>query len=90
MSFIGYILLKPTGNVALIYHNSEIIYKINLSKVEKTYYLDVENCKIKVEKGKISIIDSNCKNRICQSTNICLPNKVMIILKTEEYDTQAY
>ena len=90
----GCILLIKSGNasVATVKSNGNTLYTIDLSSVGEPYYLDVK-CesgynKILVEKGKISVCDADCPDKICinQSVDgiypiVCLPHRLVIEVK---------
>lgn len=86
-------------------------YVLITSLNQKYYYpLDQDNTfitkgflgetKIRIKDGKVSVLDSCCKNKICTNSSIskahqvivCLPNKVSIEIKgkEDEIDSVAY
>jgi len=96
---ISYILINNTKTVnndfiATIKHKGKIIKEIDLNKVEKPYNITVEYSYkniIRVEKGKIRFLNSNCPNNTCVShgwlddnndISVCLPNEVSITVKS--------
>ena len=87
------LLLKiNSGNTAVVKSDGRVLYKIQLDKVESPYFLDVKNDrgynKIYVEKGKISVIEADCTDKICvkQSESgiypiVCLPHRLVVEMK---------
>ncbi|HDP76833.1 MAG TPA: NusG domain II-containing protein [Mesotoga infera] len=73
------------SSFAEVYHDGRLIRTVNL-KVDSEFSLAV-GMLIKVEKGKISVIDSDCPDKLCvlqgavDSPNIpivCVPNRIVI------------
>lgn len=89
--------------IAVIKQSGKIIKTIDLNKVttpqEFTIKYNGSNYnKIKVEKGKIAIIDADCPDKICVKTgwiseagqnSVCLPHKLIIEIegKNSKYDS---
>lgn len=90
--------LTPGGTVAVITLDGEEIQRIDLSKVRDPYSIRVESTNggyniVHVEKGKISVTEASCPDKICirqgEISNslkpiVCLPNKMMIIIEDPE------
>lgn len=82
------ILLFPRGtssHVAEIYFDGNLIRTMNL-KEDQQVYLDV-GMLVKVEGGRISVVDSDCPEKLCVSQGaidkpnipiVCVPNKIII------------
>lgn len=73
------------SSFAEVYHDGRLIRTVNL-KVDSEFSLAV-GMLIKVEKGRISVIDSDCPDKLCvlqgavDSPNIpivCVPNRIVI------------
>lgn len=73
------------SSFAEVYHDGRLIRTVNL-KVDSEYSLEV-GMVIKVEGGRISVIDSDCPDKLCvlqgavDSPNIpivCVPNRIVI------------
>lgn len=88
----GFILYFSTQEnyIASIYLNGELIETINLNNVKKSYEINLPHNTILVENGDISVIHSDCPDKLCVkqgkiSDNIfpivCLPNKLVIEIK---------
>jgi len=83
------------GSTAIITQNNEEIERIDLSKVKEPYTIRIDNPNggyniVLVEKGKISVSEASCPDKICMNTGkitnslkpiVCLPNKVMVIIE---------
>lgn len=90
---------------AKIIQNGGLIKVVDLSDVKKSYEFTVENemggfNRIRVEDGKIAVIDASCPDKICVKQGfifngiipvVCLPNKLTISVSGEsgEYDAAA-
>ena len=101
VSWLGITKLKSGKSIANIYQNGLIIKSIDLNKNEKSYEFEIEGENgvkntVKIENGEVSIICSNCPDKICISTGaikdgvipiVCLPNKLIIKIegKQKEY-----
>lgn len=99
------ILLKANNNervVAVIEKNGTVIKKIDLSSVTAPYTLKIDDSPypvtLKIERGKISFINANCPDKLCQKTGaisrvhqsaICLPARVCIHIEGDnnEFDS---
>ena len=90
---------------AVIYIDGEIYQSIELDKVEKNYELDLPcspKAKLLVEKGCISFIQADCKDKLCVSsgklkhrgdTAACLPAKAVVTIENggeKEIDALVY
>lgn len=89
IGFCVFSLFVPQKGIAQIYSDGQLMYEINLSDVEKTYDLIVNNGenynKIRVEHGRISVIDADCPDGLCvkqvygsKQPIVCLPNRLVI------------
>lgn len=77
---------------AVIYQNGEEIYRIDLSKVESDYIVELDSkpaSVVQVKRGAIGYIQSDCPDKLCVSTGmltsrgqtaVCLPAKTVIAL----------
>ena len=86
------------GSVAIITRNNEEIYRIDLSEVKSPYSIRVDNPEggyniVYVEKGKISVSEASCPDKVCVNTGkisdsvkpiVCLPNRVMVLIENEK------
>ena len=89
-----YLNSSDKGQLVTIKSNGEIIETINLDKVSEPYTLNAEYNgynKIYIEKGKVSVIEADCPDKICirQSESesfpiVCLPHKLVIEKNDEE------
>ena len=82
--------------IAEIYHNGQLIQTIDLDAVSDGYEFTIESDHgtyntVRVEPGKIAIIDASCPDHICVRTGYisdslmpitCLPNQVIIKIKS--------
>jgi len=76
----------PGGRVAVITKNGEILHRIDLTAVNKSYTIDIDGNIILVENGCISMQSAECPDKLCVKQGkisnigsiICLPNKVII------------
>lgn len=88
------------GTVVGIYQDGELLYKIDLTRVDEPYeirveYNDSENI-ILVKHNDISVIEADCADQVCvdhgslgnKTPIICLPNRLVIewIDDNEELD----
>lgn len=83
------------GHIAVITQNNQEIERIDLSKVKDSYTIRVDNPDggynmVLVEKGKISVIEASCPDKICVNQGkisdslkpiVCLPNRVMVLIE---------
>ncbi len=86
-----FILNNDSGSIAKISVDGEAIYQIDLSKVDNSYEIPIENNGnrnvVLVENGSISITEASCPDKLCVKQGsishsgypiVCLPNKVII------------
>ena len=83
------------GSVAVITQDGKELQRIDLSKVKNSYTIRVDHPDggyniILVEKGRISVTEASCPDKICirqgkitdsSKPIVCLPNKMMIIIE---------
>lgn len=83
-----------TATVAEIYVDGRLAYSLDLSKDADIELLD-GRMTISVEDGKVFVKDSDCKEQLCVHSSpisgeggmiVCLPNKVVVKVATEEVD----
>jgi len=81
---------------ACIYEDGELVHKINLNNVTKSYTIVIGGNTVLVEKGQISMLEADCPDKVCVKQGaisegaipiICLPNNVLIKLTDDENDT---
>ena len=92
---------EPSGTVAGVYLDGELVYSVDLSAVtdatEFTLDADGGSCTIRVDTEGIRIVASTCSEQICVHHGylgagapiVCLPNRVVIKWisdKDGEYD----
>ena len=87
---------------AEIYVDGEKAHSIALSEVEESYTLTENYCQLLVEKDGVSFAFSDCEDQLCVrrgklknqgDTMACVPEKVVVILKSdgkEKIDGVAY
>ena len=90
------------GAIAVIEKNGTLIKKINLTNVTEPYFFHIEDelypATLKVEHGKISFVNAQCPDKLCQKTGvisrphqsaICLPARVCVHIEGEnnEFDS---
>ncbi len=82
--------LTHRKNVAEIYLDGNLIETIDLVKVENPYEISLPHNTILVEHGDISVIFSDCPDKLCVNQGkisnstlpiVCLPNKLIIQIK---------
>jgi len=92
--------ISNENTVAMIYQNQKLVKTIDLSLVESPYSFILKNNSggentIYVEKNKICVSSSNCKDKICVNQGfisdgvvpiVCLPNKVVIKIEKKGND----
>lgn len=96
--------LQKNAVMARILQGGELVYEIDLSTVSDPYEFSVScdegSNTIRVEKGRICVIDADCPDKICVNTGyitndsvpiVCLPHKLSIIVSGAEggYDAVA-
>ncbi|MHC1748376.1 MAG: NusG domain II-containing protein [Cellulosilyticaceae bacterium] len=91
----------PSGTIATISVYGKETQKINLTQVHEPKVITVENGrggvnKIRVENGKIAIIEANCPDHLCVEKGytsssllpvVCLPNGVLIEITEDAHTT---
>lgn len=92
-----YLIQKKTdATYAYVYHDEDIILKIDLS-IDNIYNVngDNGNVEIEVKDKKIRVVEENSPNHICSkqgfiSTSyeqiVCLPNDIIITIKDDKID----
>lgn len=93
---------KINNKIAKIYQDGNLIYEINLDKVEEAYTIKIDGDKehyniVEVRKGEIGIIEASCPDKVCVNMGFvsdgllpitCLPNK--LIIEIEGGEESAY
>lgn len=103
--------IKDTSEAAIktakIYQNGKELYSIPLNEVQESYEIEIDGENgakniIFVEKGKISVKEASCPDKICIKTGpisngrlpiTCLPNHLVIQIKegkTDDVDITSY
>lgn len=105
IGFSLYTQKSTKSATAVIYIDGEIYQSIELNKVENSYELDLPctpKAKLWVEKGCISFIQADCKDKLCISsgklshrgdTAACLPAKAVVTIENggeKEIDAIVY
>ena len=105
IGFSLYTQKSTKSATAVIYIDGEIYQSIELDKVEKSYELDLPcspQAKLLVEKGCISFIQADCKDKLCigsgklkhrGDTAACLPAKAVVTIENggeKEIDALVY
>ncbi len=87
---------------AFVYQNGKAVKEIDLSAVEESYELKLDNAVILVEKNAISFFDASCPDKLCVKcgklthtgdTAVCVPTKTVITLgggKENQVDAVSY
>ena len=93
---IVYLSAQETGKkFACIFEDGKLVHKIDLTQVTRSYSIELEGNIVFVEKGKISIIEADCPDKLCIKQGaiengarpiVCLPNNVVIKLTDDETD----
>ena len=93
---------KTEALTAEIYVGGEKAHSISLSEVEESYTLNENYCQLLIEKDGVSFVFSSCGDQLCVKrgklknqgdTMACVPEKVVVILKSdgkEKIDGVAY
>ena len=92
-------LFRKKANIANVYYENDLILEIDLS-INKTYEVDGYNGKVKIEvlNNQIRVVEENstyhlCSKQGCVSKSgesiICLPNKIIIELPSDELDAEV-
>ncbi len=93
-----WIFLRPTGGtIANIYLDGTYIRSVDLSAVTESYEFTVESERgmnvIKVENGRISVVEADCPDKVCIHTGsisdsaapiCCLPHKLVIRIEKDK------
>lgn len=105
-SIIAILIIMYSGNsgkIARIYSDNELVKTVSLEK-EDEFTIKNENGYniIRVTNGKISVIESDCKNQICVNQGeidndlipiVCVPNGIVIRvesgIKKSDYDAEV-
>ena len=92
-------LNKSTGEVAIVYYDHDEVLRIDLKdKSQRTYTVNGYNGDILIETidGKVRVVDEISPKHLCSKQGfinsssdsiICLPNKVVIEITSDEVDT---
>ncbi|CDZ74430.1 putative membrane protein [Peptoniphilus sp. ING2-D1G] len=83
------------GDTVAVYVDSQRVAQYNL-KVDDGKIIDINSKygknKIKIEEGKVKMVDSTCKDKVCMhmkaidannETIICLPNRLVVKIESE-------
>ncbi len=86
---------KTKGDVVAVYVDSEKVAEYNL-KAHDGEIIDINSKygknKIKIEKGKVKMVESDCEDKVClhmgeisanNETIICLPNRLLVKIESE-------
>ena len=92
-------LNKSTGELAIVYYDHDEVLRIDLKdKSQRTYTVNGYNGDILIETidGKVRVVDEISPKHLCSKQGfinsssdsiICLPNKVVIEITSDEVDT---
>ena len=91
--FIFFNHFNKIGSMADIYISGKIVKTINL-RVDKDYAFQgkMGRFKVQVKNGKIGVVETSCKEKICKrmgfiqkagSEIICVPNRIVIKIRGE-------
>ena len=78
---------RPAGTIANVYRDGELIYSVDLSRVQEAYEVKLEEDTLRIEPGRIRVIDSVCPDHVCEKTGwvgdrsmpiVCLPHRLVI------------
>lgn len=91
------ITAKKDNLIAYVYHNSDIVLEIKLDELDSdTLYCidgDISSVTILANNSGVKIIESDCSDKTCinqglisnsNQTITCLPNKIYIVLKSND------
>ena len=92
-------LFRKKANIANVYYENELILEIDLS-INKIYEVDGYNGKVKIEvlNNQIIVVEENSPYHLCSKQGfvsksgesiICLPNKIIIELPSDELDAEV-
>ncbi|WP_261291663.1 NusG domain II-containing protein [Paraclostridium sordellii] len=100
------IIKKVENPAANIYKNGKLVKSIKLKDIKDDYEIKIGDDKhfniIKVSRGGIKIVKSNCPDKVCMKTGeihdsllpiACLPNNLIIKIegaKYDEFDTKSH
>ncbi len=93
-----WIFLKPVGGtVANIYVDGECVRSVDLSIVTEAYEFTIDTHngtnRIRVEEGRISVVEADCPDKTCVHTGwisdsaapiCCLPHKLVIKIEKDK------
>ena len=90
----------PDGKTAVVYVDGEIVYKVDLSKVDEPFYKEIvtpygKNVLL-IEKDGIKVSDADCDGQECVQSGyaraaapiVCLPHRLVVKI-IEEDDVDA-
>ena len=94
---------RSDSQIAEIYHHGELIETIDLKNVTESYEFTIDSGSgayntIRVEPGKIAVIDASCPDKICVHTGYisdslmpitCLPNELVIRIQSSDGSTSG-
>lgn len=94
-----YLINKKEANYAFVYHESDLILKIDLN-INNIYHVEGDNgdVVIEVKNKKIKVISENSPYHLCSKQGeisntgesiICLPNKIIIELPNDAIDVEV-
>ena len=97
--FIYYKLNNNEVENAIVYHKKDIILNIDLN-INNTYQVEGDNgiVKIEVNNKRIKVIEENSPYHLCSKQGyisrpnesiICLPNRIIIEIPSNDIDTQV-
>ncbi len=82
---------KTTGTIANLYQDGVCIYSVDLSSVKEAYEFTVRDDRgyntIRVEPGRIRVLEADCRDEVCVKTGwtedhaapiVCLPHRLVI------------
>ena len=83
--------IESNKNIAEVKINNKVFRQVDLSK-DDIFMIDTEDGKnvVKVEGGKIAIIEADCPDKICVKTGAiskvgaviaCVPHNILILIK---------
>lgn len=92
-------VFRKKANIANVYYENELILEIDLS-INKTYEVDGYNGKVTIEvlNNQIRVVEENSPYHLCSKQGfvsksgesiICLPNKIIIELPSDELDAEV-
>lgn len=97
---VGVVLLtrQPQGNVAYVYVDGELVYQVDLSKVDQPYLYTVNtpygSNVLEIAKDSIRIADADCPHKECVeqgrltgSPLVCLPHRLVVKIAEDDADS---